>query len=816
MGRTLIVAEKPAQAREYARTLGVRGKRDGFLENEHYVITWCFGHLMELERPEAYMDLDQVGRRWSLQRLPVLPDSHEFRRVVKASALKQYRIIEQWLKAQEIEQVICGTDADREGQLLFQEVWDTVGCQKPLARLWVSSLTAEAIQDGLNRLRWGDSVAGLAAAGYGRSFADWDFGMNLTEGFTALFGSFDPVRKKPNVISIGRVQTPTLALIVEREWEIERFIAEPYFEVLAEFTATQGNYAGKWFKPGEQGHRLTDRRVAEAIVAKTQGNPGNIVKLEQKEVSEPPPLLFDLTSLTITASKRYNLSAERVLQVAQSLYEKKAITYPRTDCPYLPADLIVKLPAHLQAVRQGPYLNLAEEAARHDVPGGKRVIQAISAHHAIIPTTEKAALARLTAEERKLYDLIVRRFLAIWFPAARFEQTEVVTEVASEPFRTKGKVLLSQGWKQVYAADDEPAERTKDGGAADDENAALPPLKVGEAIQTTRVYIEEKTTKPPKRFTQGDLLKAMETAGKQIDNETLRQQLKGKGLGTVATRPAILGNLLERGYIVQEQKVLKATPKGSELIRLIREQLPQARLLISAEMTGQMEFDLARVEKGELDLNRFMFSVAEAIGGIIEELRSFERIHGKTPLALGPSGVRSKTGTSRKAGAVRKAGETAESDIGRTKVSRKRRQAPPNNLTAPSENQNTITARADPEEVLHSNLESASPTASYRTTNIEPRTSILALGICPRCGGTVIEGKKGYGCANWRAGCGFVVWKNPICGKVLTPNQMKSLLKKGKTPLIKGFKAKNGQSFAAYLIWEDKTNGTLKFEFVKK
>ncbi len=797
MGRTLIVAEKPAQAREYARTLGVRGKRDGFLENEHYVITWCFGHLMELERPEAYMDLDQVGRRWSLQRLPVLPGSHEFRRVVKASARQQYQVIEQWLKAQEIEQVICGTDADREGQLLFQEVWDTVGCQKPLARLWVSSLTTEAIQDGLNRLRSGESVAGLAAAGYGRSFADWDFGMNLTEGFTALFGSFDSVRKKPNVISIGRVQTPTLALIVEREWEIERFVAEPYFEVNSEFTATQGNYVGKWFKPGEQGHRLTDRQVAEAIVAKTQGNPGIIVKLEQKEVSEPPPLLFDLTSLTITASKRYNLSAERVLQVAQSLYEKKAITYPRTDCPYLPADLVVKLPAHLQAVRQGPYLKIAEEAARHDVPSGKRVIQAISAHHAIIPTTEKLALARLTDEEQKLYDLIVRRFLAIWFPAARFEQTEVVTEVANEPFRTKGKVMLSQGWKQVYATDDEPAARTKDGGAVDDENAALPPLKIGEAIQTTRVYIEEKTTKPPKRFTQGDLLKAMETAGKQIDDETLRQQLKGKGLGTVATRPAILENLLERGYIVQEQKVLKATAKGSELIRLIREQLPQARLLISAEMTGQMEFDLARVEKGELDLNRFMFSVAEAIGGIIEELRSFERIHGKTPLALGPAGVRNKTGTSRKVGAVRKAGKTAESDIGRTKVSRKRRQAPPNNLTAPSENQNTITA-------------------STPTTNSEPRTSILALGTCPRCGESVIEGKKGYGCANWRAGCHFVVWKNPICGKVLTPNQIKSLLKKGKTPLIKGFKAKNGQSFAAYLTWEDKTNGTLKFEFVKK
>lgn len=477
----------------------------------------------------------------------------------------------------------------------------------------------------------------------------------------------------------------------------------------------------------------------------------HVVKLEQKEVSEPPPLLFDLTSLTVAASKRYSFSAEQVLQLAQSLYEKKAITYPRTDCPYLPADLVPKLPAHLQAVCQGPYLYLAEEAGRLGVPKGKRIINTISAHHAIIPTTEKISIERLTDGERKLFDLIVRRFLAIWFPAARYQQTEVITEVVSELFRTKGKVMLSAGWKRAYGSEEDEERSSKDSEQADGENTALPPLQFGEDVQTNRVIVEEKATKPPKRFTQGDLLKAMETAGKQIDDEILRQQLKGKGLGTVATRPAILENLLQRGYIVQEQKVLRPTEKGSELIRLIRERLPYSRLLISAEMTGQMEFDLARVEKGELALEKFMLTVAEAIDHMIEELRSFERAHGKSPLAHAPS--------------------------------------------------DTSKAQRGPKESSQSNL--------------VPRTSNIDLGACPSCGGMVIEGKKGYGCANWRAGCRFVVWKNTICGKVLTPSQMKSLLKRGKTPLIKGFKSKNGKSFAAYLTWEDRENGTLKFEFAK-
>ena len=775
MGKTLIVAEKPSQAREYATALGVQGKGDGYLENEQYVITWCYGHLLELERPEAYMDLDRVGKRWSLNRLPVLPRLNAFRRVVKSGALKQYQVIQRWLKSTDIEEVICGTDADREGQLLFQEVWDASKCSKPLSRLWISSLTTAAIREGLKRLRPAESVAGLAAAGHGRAFADWDFGMNLTEGFTALFGSFDVVRKKPNVISIGRVQTPTLALIVEREWEIERFIAQPYFEVRAEFATTQGEYSGKWFDPSEESKRITSSQDAEDIVKRTQGKPGKITKMEQKDVQEPAPLLFDLTSLTITASKKFGFSAERVLQLAQSLYEKKAITYPRTDCAYLSEDLVPKLPEHLRAVRQEPYTNLVDEAGLFGVPKGKRVINTITAHHAIIPTTEKVAIERLSGEEKKLYDLIVRRFLAVWFPPARYHQTEVVTEVEGEPFRTKGKVLLSPGWKKVYGPDeieDGVVRKTKknDSEQADDENATLPPLSKGEDVRTKRVFSEEKTTKPPKRFTQGDLLKAMEGAGKQIDDEVLRQQLKGKGLGTVATRPAIMESLIDRGYILQDQRALKPTEKGSELIRLIKERLPQAQLLVSAEMTGQMEFNLSKVEKGELTIEQYMADVEEAIGRIIEELRSFEHKHGKTPLALAPSGK------------VQGAGKEDGPKTTRKKL-----------------NKDQDSAKVDREIIVKGK------------STVEEN----ALGLCPKCGGDVIEGQKGFGCASWRKGCRFVVWKDPICGKVLTPNQIKNLLKKGKTPLIKGFKSKSGKSFDAYLTWEDPAEAKLKFEFEK-
>ncbi|MDD2553908.1 MAG: DNA topoisomerase 3 [Desulfotomaculaceae bacterium] len=760
MKRTLVVAEKPSQAHAYASALGVRGKGQGYLENDQYVITWCVGHLLELARPEEYMDLEKVGKRWSLNRLPVLPGIHAFRRIVKPGTRRQFQIIKKWLQSTNIEQVICGTDADREGQLLFQEVWDLVRCSKPLSRLWISSLTREAILEGMRSLLPGQAVAGLAAAGHGRAFADWDFGMNLTEGFTALFGSFDTARKKPSVISIGRVQTPTLALIVRREWEIEKFVAETYFEVKATFAAGQGGYSGRWFDPGQRNKRLTDRQAAENIAAKTEGQPGKIIKVEQKEISEAPPLLFDLTSLTVAASKRYGFSAEKVLELAQSLYEKKAITYPRTDCAYLPADLIPKLPAHLQAVRREPYLESAGEALELGVPRGKRVINTITAHHAIIPTIEKISPEKLSAAEGNLYDLIVRRFLAVWFPAARYQQTGIVTKAAQELFRTKGKILLSPGWKKVYHFKDlqAPGKKTgkvrhKDG--TEDESKDLPPVHRDESVQTREVRIEGKATQPPKRFTQGDLLKAMEGAGKQIEDDVLRQQMKGKGLGTVATRPAIIENLIRRGYVRQEQKALKPTDKGTQLIALIQDRLPQARLLISAEMTGQLEYDLAQVEKGELTLEKYMGEVEEAVIRVLNELRTYEQKHGKTPLALAPA----KT--------VKKAKKPVKS-----------------------------------ERSHH-----GQPAKPLQEKTFEK------LGACPRCGGEVIEGQKGYGCSNWKNGCGFVLWKTPICGKVLTKTQVKSLLKKGKTSLIKGFKSKNGQTFTAHLVWEDAVGGKLKFEF---
>jgi DNA topoisomerase-3 len=809
MGKTLVVAEKPSQAREYAAALGVKGKRDGYLENEQYIITWCYGHLLELERPESYMDLERVGKRWSLNRLPVLPSLNAFRRVVKAGAIKQFQVIQNWLRSPEIEAVICGTDADREGQLLFQEVWEASRCSKPLSRLWISSLTTAAIREGLQRLRSAESVAGLAAAGHGRAFADWDFGMNLTEGFTALFGSFDVERKKPNVISIGRVQTPTLALIVEREWEIERFVSQPYFEVRAEFASSQGEYPGKWFDPSEETKRLTNPQDAKTIVDKTQGRPGIITKIEQKDVQEPAPLLFDLTSLTIAASKKFGFGAEKVLQLAQSLYEKKAITYPRTDCAYLSEDLVPKLPNHLKAVQQEPYVNIVDEAAAFGVPKGKRVINTITAHHAIIPTTEKVAIERLNPEEQKLYDLIVRRFLAVWFPPARYHQTDVVTVVEGESFRTKGKVQLSPGWKKVYGPDemdDGPARKTKrkaDSEQAEEENATLPPLSKQEEVRTKRVFSEEKKTKPPKRFTQGDLLKAMESAGKQIDDEVLRQQLKGKGLGTVATRPAILENLIDRGYILQDQKVLIPTAKGSELIRLIKERLPQAQLLISAEMTGQMEFNLSQVEKGELTIEVYMADVEEVIGRIIEELRSFERQHGKSPLAFAPTAQTQGVGKSKEPQTTRKASNKIQElskATGKVKVERKPsvREKVTVNETQKSPGKQSV----EKEKVLD---DKSVPEPS--------ETQPKRLGICPKCGGEVIEGQKGFGCASWRNGCRFVIWKDPICGKVLTANQIKSLLNKGKTPLIKGFISKSGKKFAAYLIWEDSAEAKLKFEF---
>lgn len=591
MGKILIVAEKPSQAREYAKTLGVKGKGNGYFQNDDYIITWCIGHLLELNRPEEYMDINKVGKKWGLHRLPILPPFKQFKHQVKASTKNQYTILTQLLNSTEVDRVICGTDADREGQLLFQEVWDLVQCTKPLKRLWVSSLTSEAILEGMKQLRTEGDVRGLAQAGYGRSYGDWDFGMNLTEGFSALFGSFDPIRKKPNVVSIGRVQTPTLALVVEREWEIEQFDPVQYCEVEAEFKASTGNYTGKWVvAPGESEGKSTsegnlqnsngpvhglDRVRADAIAAKVKGKCGKVHSIEAKEVQEAHPLLFDLTSLTVAASKRFGMTAEQVLKTAQSLYEKKATTYPRTDCNFLPVDILPKLPSHLRALQIEPYKEWVEEALEKDLPKGKRVINEITAHHAIIPTTERISPEKLSPDEWKLWDMIVRRFLSVWFPPARYETTVVHTQVEGEYFRTRGKVLLDLGWKKITGdkSDEEETPKRRKGKSknaesgvdGEDVNAdfvTLPVLSMEEVVTLLEAMVKEKETKPPKRYTQGDLLKAMENAGKKVEDELLQQQLKGKGLGTVATRPAIIENLLERGYLLQDHRTLQPTEKG--------------------------------------------------------------------------------------------------------------------------------------------------------------------------------------------------------------------------------------------------------------
>lgn len=809
MGKTLIIAEKPSQAREYAKTLGIKGKGEGYFENNEYIVSWCVGHLFELKMPETYMDLNKVGKRWSIHRLPVLPQVGEFQYALKSGTQKQFKVLERLLKSEEVQQAICGTDADREGQLLFQEVWDRVGCKKPLLRLWISSLTQEAIREGMGKLRPFQEVKGLAQAGYGRSYGDWDFGMNLTEGFTALFGSFDPVRKKPNVISIGRVQTPTLAIVVEREWAIQNFVPISHIEVEAEFESAQGVYKGKWFDPHFKGQEGKDQPKSKGakkdasqnqeadsgkytldlvrgneIIAKVQGKTGSVHSVKEKETTEPHPLLFDLTSLTVAASKRYGFGAEKVLKVAQALYEKKVITYPRTDCNYLPPDMLPKLKAHLNALTQGPFAQWAQEALSRPLPTGKRVINEITAHHAIIPTTERIPL-NLSPDELKIWEMIVLRFLSVWFPPARYAEKEVITAVTGELFLTKGKTLLDPGWKKLEKSAKQSSGNNNEEKENDNNSTGtIPHLAKDEEVLTRACQALKKETKPPKRYTQGDLIKAMEGAGKEVEDEILRQQLKGKGLGTVATRAAIIENLLDRGYLLQQQKVLAPTDKGIELIRLIKESLPKSQLLISPEMTGQMEYELAQVERGEIPLNQYMARVEQAIRGIIEELRDYEATHGKKPIAFAPDPI-IQTNTSADADAKARAKANARKNPVNTR-NEKNEKENPNYLSIRNEKKGSASGTED------------------------------ILGTCPSCGGGVVERAKGYGCQNWQTGCQFILWKNSICGKVLTPAQVKSLLKKGRTNLIKGFRSKNGKSFSAFLVWENPSLGKLKFEFEKR
>jgi len=607
MAKTLVIAEKPSVGRDIARVLpGPFAKNEGFLEGPEHVITWAVGHLVQLAEPDEY---DAKYKKWKMGDLPIVPE--RFKLVVRDErSRKQMSVVSQQLKRDDVDLVINACDAGREGELIFAYLYEKAGATKPVKRLWLSSMTKQAMEHAFANLRDASELATLEQAARSRSEADWIVGMNATRAATIrLRSSFD------GAVSLGRVQTPTLAILARREEEIAAFKPEPYWIVDATFEADGARrYEGR-FHAGAQ-PRVATAQEAEAIVAAVRGRRGTITKLDKTKRTEKAPLLYDLTSLQRDANTRFGFSARRTLAAAQRLYEEhKALTYPRTNSRYLTSDMVGEIkPTAALLGGQAEYRAAAEYVTGLDLLPLGRVVadDKVGDHHAIIPTRAEHRVDKMSDDDRRIYDLVVRRFLAAFHPEAVFENTRVETTVADHVFRTRGKILVVPGWRGVYG---ELAEGEQ--GADDDEGREqqLPRLEQGEEVDTREVAATEKETKPPRRYTDASLLAAMETAGKLVEDEELREAMKDSGIGTPATRAAIIERLIDVGYVERDGRSLVCTEKGLNVIRLL-----DNHPLTSPSLTGDWEHRLAKIETGEDSRPRFMADIAKFAGETVHML----------------------------------------------------------------------------------------------------------------------------------------------------------------------------------------------------
>jgi len=631
MSKTLVIAEKPSVGRDLVAVLpGAFAKGEGFLEGPEHVVTWAVGHLVQLADPDEY---DAKFKKWRMADLPIVPE--HFKLVVRDErSKKQMNVVRRQLARGDIESVVNACDAGREGELIFAYLYEKSGSRKPVRRLWLNSMTKQAIRTAFEELRPAAELASLEAAARSRSEADWIVGMNATRAATIrLRSSFD------GAVSLGRVQTPTLAILARREEEIRAFVPEPYWVVDAHFDPVDPpaarRYEGRFYAgaagrlrggrsaslDGEQasrGARLKTAEEARAVVVACEGQSGAITKLEKSERKERPPLLYDLTSLQRDANGRHGFSARRTLAAAQRLYEEhKALTYPRTNSRFLTGDMVgeIKPTARLVGERS-EYAQASRYVLSLDVlPLGRVINDAkVTDHHAIIPTrAERHPVDKFNDDDRRIYDLVARRFLAIFHPDAVFENTRIETTVAERVFRTRGKLMLVPGWRGVYGQEPE-TERSDDDEGREQQ---LPKLERDESVSVSEIASEEKVTKPPHRYTEGALLAAMETAGKLVDEEELREAMKDSGIGTPATRAAIIERLLAVGYIERDARALVVTEKGLNVVRLL-----DAHPLTSPGLTGDWEHRLANIETGADSRKAFMDDIVKFAESTVSELDS--------------------------------------------------------------------------------------------------------------------------------------------------------------------------------------------------
>ncbi len=805
MGFRLVVAEKPSVARDIARVLGVPVRGGHAFDGGGTRVTWCLGHLLELVEPAAY---DPAWKTWSLDTLPLVPPA--FRLRPRKASTDQWRAVRALLQARDLDEVVNACDAGREGELIFAWAYEASGCRAPVRRLWVSSLTDEAIREGFAALR--PPRRSLEAAARCRAEADWLVGLNATRAMTLRMGTGPGAP----LLSVGRVQTPTLALLATREAEIEAFVPRAFWQVVARFRAAAGEWEAIRVEADAEGkdqERLFDRERAEAIARRTHGRPGTVARVERKEAVERPPLLHDLTALQREANQRFGFTAARTLGLAQALYERhKVLTYPRTDSRHLPSDLVPRLPALVQGLAWGPYAAAASMAGRRDPATlGRRVVddREVSDHHAIVPTGRDPRPLGLQPDEKRLFDLVARRFLGAFHPDARFALTVVETHVRAdgppgpevERFTVRGRTCLDLGWQAV----DPPASRRKE--------VELPALTEGDAAETLAVEAKEGCTQPPHRHTEASLLGAMERAGEALDDEDLRLAMKRNGLGTPATRAAILETLVARGYVARRVRELVPTGRGRALL----EALPVASLR-SPRLTGEWEARLAAVADGGFEQDAFMAGIRAFTAEIVDAIR-----HASPPavptevLAEGPEGgVSPEDGreTSRSPGRGRLLGACPA--CGQEVRRRGTVFTCASGRACPFVVYGEMAGRAIPEKAVRALLAEGRSglLEGFRDRDgrshagrlewnrervvvvpVDPREDLPPVGACPRCGRPVAFQEGAWRCA----GCDLQI-PAAVARRTLAPKDVAALLAQGRTPRLHGFRQASGAVFKAGLV----------------
>lgn len=686
----LCVTEKPSVASDIAKILGATVRRDGYFEGAGYCVTWTYGHLCELKEPADYTDM---WKRWSLGSLPMIPQRFGIRLIDNQRYRQQFGVIETLIK-QADELINCG-DAGQEGELIQRWVMQKAETKCPVKRLWISSLTDDAIREGFASLRPGADFDNLYYAGLSRAIGDWILGMNATRLYSLKYG--EP--GKP--LSIGRVQTPTLSLIVQRHHEIANFKPEDFWELQTLYRGVTFNAASGRFK---------EEAKALAVIEEIKALPFVIKSVEEKKGREAPPRLFDLTSLQVECNKRWGWTADESLALIQTLYEKKVTTYPRVDTTYLSEDIYPKVPDILR--RMTPYAALTAPILSQKLPKSKKVFDnsKVTDHHAIIPTGQSPQT--LVGNERLMYHLIAQRFIAAFYPDCEFLQTNVVGAAGETEFKASGKVISSQGWRAVFASQNDKKEQ--EGASSDDK--ILPPFTIGES-GTHEPSLAKKTTQPPKYYTEGTLLRAMESAGKTVDDEELREAMKENGIGRPSTRAAIIETLFRRGYIYRQRKNIMASQAGIDLIATIKEEL-----LKSAKLTGIWENKLRRIERGDYSAAEFIDELKQQISEIV--------------LAVLSDNSQRKI--------------VVETDA----------------MTTKGKNAGSATEAAPADK----------PKAPAKKR--APAVKSLEQITCPLCGkGTLLKGRTAYGCSEFRSGCALRLPFEEYPAE-LTPAKLNAAIKK--------------------------------------